>query len=148
MSTPPNAFTAASTIFWQFSSEFGRRVMLAVFAPNASPSAAAFFNSSGLLAAGATLAPAPASALAASAPKAPEAPVTIAVLPRISKRERGFFRKDSDMGASSHAELICSSSRGIAIRRTAFFQKPMSRPSRLGRHCVPKQGHRDKPGDD
>ena len=37
---------------------------------------------------------------------------------------------------------------GIAVRRTACFRTPMSRPSRLGRHCVPKRDHRDefKPG--
>ena len=44
------------------------------------------------LAASTTLAPAPASTLAASAPNAPDAPVTIAVLPRTSNSESGFLR--------------------------------------------------------
>ena len=50
-----------------------------------------------------TLAPAPASTLAASAPNAPDAPVTIAVLPLTSNSESGFFRKSSDMVSLSRS---------------------------------------------
>ena len=81
----------------QFASELGRSATLSTLAPSASHSAATFFSSSALPAASTTLAPAPASTLAASAPNAPEAPVTIAVLPRTSNSEAGFFRKSSDM---------------------------------------------------
>ena len=44
-----------------------------------------------------TLAPAPASTFAASAPNAPVAPVTIAVLPLTLNSDSGSFRKSSDM---------------------------------------------------
>src|SRR6266446_4284406 len=102
MSSRPNAITAAATIVSQFSAELGRFATIAVtivlLPPSAWHSAATFLSSSSRLAASATLAPAPASTLAASEPNAPDAPVTIAVLPRMSNREAGFFRKSSDMG--------------------------------------------------
>jgi len=65
--------------------------------PSCSQAAATFFSSPALLAQSTTLAPAPASTFAANAPNAPAAPVTIAVLPRMSNRESGFFRNSSDM---------------------------------------------------
>src|SRR5262249_47027621 len=47
-----------------------------------------------------------ASTLAASAPNAPEAPVTIAVLPRMSNSESGFLKKSSGMmGMTPSASL-------------------------------------------
>src|SRR5229473_1070113 len=73
-------------------------VTIVLLPPSAWHSAATFLSSSSRLAASATLAPAPASTLAASEPNAPDAPVTIAVLPRMSNREAGFFRKSSDIG--------------------------------------------------
>src|SRR5262245_2112041 len=97
MSTRPNFFTAASTIASQFASELGRFATVSSLPPSFSHSAATFFNSAALLAQSTTLAPAPASTFAASAPKAPVAPVTIAVLPRMSNRDSGFFRKSSDI---------------------------------------------------
>src|SRR5262245_18139972 len=97
MSTRPNFFTVASTIASQFVSELGRLATFSTLPPSFSHSAATFFNSAALLAQSTTLAPAPASTFAASAPKAPVAPVTIAVLPRISNKHSGFFTKSSDM---------------------------------------------------
>ena len=94
--------TAALTIFSQFSSEFGRSAMISVLPPSSSHSAATFFSSSCLLAASTTLAPAPAKVLAASAPKAPDAPVMTAVLPLTSNKASGFFRKSSDMMSSRY----------------------------------------------
>src|SRR5215472_5939824 len=82
----------------QLASELGRLATTSVLPPSASHSAATFLSSSALLAASTTLPPAPASTLAASAPKAPDAPVTIAVLPLMSNSAVGFFRKSSDMG--------------------------------------------------
>src|SRR4051794_23557876 len=98
ISTLPNRFTAAATILSQFSAEFGRSATDSALPPSASHSAATFFNSPALPAASTTLAPAPARTLAASAPKAPEAPVMTAVLPFTSNSDAGFFRKSSDMG--------------------------------------------------
>src|SRR6202011_4515259 len=92
--------TAALTIASQFCSELGRLATTSALPPSASHSAAIFLRPSALFAAITTLAPAPASTLAAIAPNAPVAPVTIAVLPRTSNRERGFFRKSSDMVSS------------------------------------------------
>src|SRR5215471_11815442 len=97
MSTRRNVLTAASTMASQFASELGRLATVATLPPSCSQAAATFFSSAALLAQSTTLAPAPASTFAASAPNAPVAPVTIAVLPRMSNRERGFFRKSSDM---------------------------------------------------
>ena len=105
MSTRPNFSTAAATILSQLASELGRTAMLATLAPSASHSAATFFSSSARPAAITTLAPAPASTFADSAPNAPDAPVTIAVLPLMSNRECGFFRKSSDM---MHVLSACS----------------------------------------
>src|SRR5215813_12692993 len=93
MSTRPNLSTADLTILSQFSSELGRNAMISVLAPSFSHSAATFFSSSALLAARTTLAPAPARVFAASAPKAPDAPAMIAVLPLISNKDSGFLRK-------------------------------------------------------
>src|SRR5215470_1572248 len=96
MSTRPNLSTAALTILSQFSSEFGRSAMTSVLLPSCSHSAATFPSSSVLLAASTTLAPAPANVFAAKAPKAPDAPVMMAVLPLISNNDSGFVRKSSD----------------------------------------------------
>src|SRR5215467_12515977 len=97
MSTRPNLSTAAFTILSQFSSELGRSAIISALAPSFSHSAATFLSSSALLAASTTLAPAPASVFAASAPKAPDAPVMMAVLPLMSNSARGLFRNASDM---------------------------------------------------
>src|SRR5215467_9001420 len=97
MSTPPNRFTATSTILSQFAAELGRRFTPSVLAPSPSHSAATALSASAPPAASTRLQPAPASTLAASAPNAPEAPVTIAVLPRTSNSDSGFFRNSSDM---------------------------------------------------
>src|SRR5215468_5386225 len=98
ISRRPNFATAASTMASQLASELGRLATTSVLPPSASHSAATFLSSSALLAASTTLPPAPAGTLAASAPKAPDAPVTIAVLPLMSNSAVGFFRKSSDMG--------------------------------------------------
>src|SRR5690348_2050929 len=98
MSTPPNVSTAVATILSQLASDEGRSAITAALPPSASHSPATLRNSASLLAASTTLAPAPASTFAASAPNAPDAPVTIAVLPRMSNRVAGSFRKSSDMG--------------------------------------------------
>src|SRR5882724_13017748 len=120
MSTPPNRLTAASTILSQFAAEFGRRFMASVLAPSASHSAATVFSASAPPAASTTLQPAPASTLAASAPNAPEAPVTIAILPRTSNNDSGFFRKSSDMADSQDRnEPLHASWPGIARQRRA-----------------------------
>src|SRR5215813_7041559 len=100
MSTRPNLSTAAFTILSQFSSEFGRSATTSVLLPSFSQSLATFLSSSALLAASTTLAPAPASVFAANAPKAPEAPVMIAVLPLMSNSASGLFRNASDMVSS------------------------------------------------
>src|SRR5215475_2702531 len=100
MSTRPNLSTAAFTILSQFSSEFGRSATTSVLLPSFSHSPATFLSSSVLLAASTTFAPAPASVFAANAPKAPEAPVTIAVLPLMSNSASGLFRNASDMVSS------------------------------------------------
>src|SRR5580693_5722340 len=97
MSTPPNRFTAASTILSQFAAELGRMLTASTLAPRFSQSAATFFSASAPPAASTRLQPAPESTCAASAPNAPVAPVTIAVLPLTSNSESGFFRKSSDM---------------------------------------------------
>src|ERR1700745_3798787 len=94
MSMRPKVLTAASTMASQFASELGRLATVATLPPSCSQAAATFFSSAALLAQSTTLAPAPASTFAANAPVAP---VTIAVLPRMSNRESGFFRKSSDM---------------------------------------------------
>src|SRR5215469_3096865 len=97
MSTPPKRLTATSTTFSQFAAELGRMLIASTLAPSARHSVATWLSASSPPAASTRLQPAPASTLEASAPKAPEAPVTIAVLPRMSKSERGFLRKSSDM---------------------------------------------------
>jgi len=81
----------------QFTSDDGRLATISVLPPSASHSAETLLSSSTLLAASTTLAPAPASTFAASAPNAPDAPVTIAVRPLMSNSETGFLRKSSDM---------------------------------------------------
>src|SRR5260370_37846614 len=82
----------------QFASELGRLATISALPPSCVQASATFFSSAALLAHSTTLAPAPASTLAASAPNAPDAPVTIAFLPRTSNSESGYFRKSSDMG--------------------------------------------------
>src|SRR5689334_4172174 len=114
MSTRPNLSTAALTILSQFSSELGRNAMISVLAPSFSHSAATFFSSSALLAARTMLAPAPASVFAASAPKAPEAPAMIAVLPLISNKDSGFLRNDSAINSS---RFCCDAPKGPSLWR-------------------------------
>ena len=136
MSRLPNFSTAAATSLSQLASEFGRIATLSTFAPSASHSAATFFNSSALPAAITTLAPAPASTFAASAPNAPDAPVTIAVLPRTSNRERGFFRKASDMTVSP----LTSPARGRGRRVSAPGEGTFLDPEACGSpHPAPSQ---------
>ena len=74
-------------------------------APSFSHSAATCLSASSPPAASTRLQPAPASTFEASAPNAPDAPVTIAVLPRMSNSESGFLRKSSDMGCSLDSAL-------------------------------------------
>src|SRR5277367_6309506 len=81
----------------QLASELGRLATISVLPPSSLQASATFCSSAALLADSTTLALAPASTLAASAPNAPDAPVTIAVLPRTSNSESGFFKKSSDM---------------------------------------------------
>src|SRR5262245_2698321 len=97
MSSPPNFLTAASTIASQFASELGRLATTSVLPPRRSHSAATFFSASVPLAQSTTLAPAPERVFAAMAPNAPDAPVTIAVLPLTENSDSGSFRKSSDM---------------------------------------------------
>src|SRR6516164_3583843 len=97
MSTRPKRSTAPLTMASQFASDLGRLATISTFPPSTVQASATFFSSAVLPAESTTLAPAPASTLAASAPNAPEAPVTIAVLPRTSNSDSGFFRKSSDM---------------------------------------------------
>src|SRR5262249_11844370 len=106
ISTGPNFFTAASTIASQFASELGRLTTASTLPPSCSHSAATFFSSAALLAQSTTLAPAAASTLAASAPKAPVAPVTIALLPRMSNKESGFLRNSSAMTITRIATFV------------------------------------------
>src|SRR4051794_462694 len=106
ISTPPNRLTAASTMLSQLAAELGRRFTASILAPSAPHSSATAFSASAPPAASTRLQPAPASTLAASAPNAPEAPVTIAVLPRTSNRERGFFKNSSDMADSQLARTF------------------------------------------
>src|SRR5712671_4804755 len=120
ISTQPNRLTAASTILSQLAAEFGRRFAASVLAPSPSHSAATVLRASAPPAASTRLQPAPASTLAASAPNAPEAPVTIAVLPRTSNSDSGFFRKSSDMADSQDRnEPLHPSWPAIARRRRA-----------------------------
>src|SRR5262249_48920625 len=89
--------TAALTMASQFASELGRLATISTLPPRAVHASATFFSSAALPAESTTLAPAPASTLAASAPNAPDAPVTIAVLLRTSNSDSGFFRKSSEL---------------------------------------------------
>src|SRR5262249_32908262 len=98
MSSRPNAATAAATMASQLASELGRLATIAVLPPSSAHAAATCLSSSSLLAASTTLEPAPASTVAAGEPNAPDAPVTMAILPRMSNRETGLFRISSDMG--------------------------------------------------
>src|SRR6266700_3035091 len=125
ISTPPNRLTAASTIFSQLAAEFGRRFAASVLAPSPSHSAATVLSASAPPAASTRLQPAPASTLAASAPNAPEAPVTIAILPRTSNRESGFLRKSSDMTDSrDRDEPLDPSWPGLSRPSTSFLNSP------------------------
>src|SRR5262249_11810356 len=103
-----------------------------------SHSAATFLSSSALLAASTTLAPAPASVFAASAPKAPDAPVMMAVLPLMSNSGRGLFRNASDMGPSrvlvhgrawpGHLRFWCS------VAAKAWMPEQVQRHDAFARH--------------
>src|SRR5690242_14639800 len=95
MSTAPKRCTAAATILSQCAAELGRKLRLSTLAPSFSHSAATFLSASAPPAARTRLQPAPARTCAASAPKAPVAPVTIAVLPLTSNSDNGFFRTSS-----------------------------------------------------
>src|SRR5262249_19545199 len=105
MSIRPNFSTAAATILSQLASELGRSAMLATLPPSFSHSSTTFLSSSARPAASTTLPPATASTFADNAPNAPDAPVTIAVLPLMSNSDCGFFRKSSDMAASRNLGL-------------------------------------------
>ena len=106
MSTRPNFLTAASTIASQLASELGR------IGDGLDLGAERLAFGGDLLELVRACRPrsrhwrrrrrAP---LPASAPNAPDAPVTIAVLPRMSNRESGFFRKSSDMTMRSSTLL-------------------------------------------
>src|SRR5262249_37330697 len=100
MSTRPKRSTAALTIASQLASELGRFATISTLPPSFSHSAPSFLRASAPLAQITTLAPAPARTLAEIAPKAPVAPVTMAVLPLTSNSEAGFFRKSSDIFCS------------------------------------------------
>ena len=89
ISTPPKAFTAASTIPAQAASALGRTLTASTFAPRSRHALAAASSSLFVPAVNTRLQPAPASTFAASSPKAPDAPVTMAVLPLTSKSESG-----------------------------------------------------------
>src|ERR1700761_4198715 len=125
MSTRPNVSTAAFTIASQLASELGRLAMISDLPPSAVQASATFFSSAALLAESTTLAPAPARTLAASAPNAPDAPVTIAVLPRTSNNDSGFFRKSSD------GVLVDMATLTVKLLMTSSWPG-LSRPSRLG----------------
>ena len=56
---------------------------------------------------------APAIVFAATLPNAPDEPVTIAVWPRISNNERGFFRNSSDIGFTRLSGCHAPRTRGI-----------------------------------
>src|SRR5580700_856551 len=116
MSTPPKRLTAASTTFSQLAAELGRMLMVSTVAPSVSHAAATSLRASSPPAASARLQPAPASTLEASAPNAPEAPVTMAVLPRMSNSARGFLRKSSDMWVA----LACSPDEAIRAFTPVF----------------------------
>src|SRR5436853_2269107 len=107
MSTPPKRCTAAATILSQCAAELGRKLTLSTLAPRFSHSAATLFRASVPPAAMTRLQPAPASTCAASAPNAPVAPVTIAVLPRTSNSDSGFFRTSSDMIFLANYTMVC-----------------------------------------
>src|SRR5262245_41724924 len=145
MSMPPNRLTAASTILSQFAAEFGRRFTASVLAPSPSHSAATFFSTSAPPAASTRLQPAPASTLAASAPNAPEAPVTIAVLPRTSNSDSGFFRKSSDMTDSQTGMNLSAVMAGHSASKTRVNALMPGHPrlsylKNQARHGCPAQG--------
>src|SRR5690349_18222535 len=117
MSTRPNLSTAALTILSQFSSELGRSAMISASPPSFSHSVATFFSSSVLLAASTTLAPAPANVFAASAPKAPDAPVMMAVLPLMSNSDRGSLRNSSDIASSRYFLVMAGLVPAISFRK-------------------------------
>src|SRR5580704_6240721 len=117
ISTPPKRLTAASTILSQFAAELGRMLTVSTLAPSFSQSAATFFSASAPPAASTTLQPVPESTCAASAPNAPVAPVTIAVLPLTSKSESGFFRKSSDMTSPRVFKLVMPREGGAPSNR-------------------------------
>src|SRR6185437_86934 len=133
-------------ILSQFAVELGRRFTASVLAPSFSHSAATFLSASAPPAASTTLQPAPASTLAASAPNAPVAPVTSAVLPRTSNRECGFFRMSSDMTGSPflispppERERVRAGVSNLIFCASACDKPP---PARFARH-LPFQGEDD-----
>src|SRR6266480_4289046 len=137
MSTRPNFLTPVSTIASQLVSEFGRFATASTFPPSFVHSPAIFLSSSALPPQITTLAPAPASTFAASAPKAPVAPVTIAVLPRISNSESGFLRKSSDMTDA------------LSLRRHPSRRAQERAHLRMTDHLsFLRRRHRDQHGDD
>src|SRR5215475_1009723 len=132
MSTRPKASTAAFTMASQLASESGRLPMLATLAPRAAHSPAIFFSSAALPAASVTLAPAAASTCAASFPNAPDAPVMMALLPRMSNSERGFLNRSSAM--IQLISLSWSAARPLA--------PPRPSGERSARSCAPGEGAR------
>src|SRR5260370_11945626 len=97
MSTPPKRCTAAATILSQCAAELERKLTLSTLTTSFLHSVATLFSATVPPAAMTRLQPAPANTCAASAPNAPVAPVTIAVWPRTSNNDSGFFRKSSAM---------------------------------------------------
>src|SRR5262249_29981584 len=106
--------------------------------------------------------PAPASTCAASAPNAPVAPVTIAVLPLTSNNDSGFFRKSSGISYSSvsrHPEVAANGSGpagpmtssaaldgcirdivGHSSRLVEFTIGPATSPGSVGSHLAVTSG--------
>src|SRR3954470_4286066 len=131
MSTLLKRSTAALTMVAQFSSELGRLATMWTLPPSASHSAESFFRPAALLAQMTTLAPAPASVLAAIAPNAPVAPVMTAVLPLTLNSESGSFRKSSDILRPLH---------GHSGTREARARNPGSRAGCCSGFRVPAFG--------
>src|SRR6266566_6372259 len=137
MSTPPKRCTAAATILSQCAAELGRKLMLSTLAPSFLHSAATLFSASAPPAAMTRLQPAPANTCAASAPNAPVAPVTIAVLPRTSNNDSGFFRKSSAM---TFLSCLCRHSE-VRTQRASKNEGRAPAASCEGREACHRAGH-------
>src|SRR5215469_3677175 len=138
ISTPPKRCTAAATILSQCAAELGRKLTLSALAPSCSHSAATFLSAPTPPAAMTRLQPAPASTCAASAPNAPVAPVTIAVLPLTSNSDNGFFRKSSGIDLLFYFFVIDHSSRLALLtpqRNDGFILTAPQRPRLCKLRC-------------